>query len=107
MNKEMFDEAVEWNPVFTAEQQARVDEHRKRFIETAHASMFKKARTLLGISQVEAARRLDTSQANVSKIEKRSKGDVSQLEKLADGSDYEIVVILRSKDHKHEIVLSE
>ncbi|KXU30930.1 hypothetical protein A0J57_14005 [Sphingobium sp. 22B] len=65
------------------------------------ASMFRAMREKLGLTQVQAALRLQTSQANVSKMEKRPTADLSQIQKLA-GDDYEVVVVLRPKHHKEK-----
>lgn len=104
MNKDIFDGAVEWQPELAPEDQARAEELRQRW--SSAASLFRKARKELGLSQVEAAARLATTQANISKIEKRVSADVGQLEKLAADSDYEVLVVLRRKDGQREVVLT-
>lgn len=104
MSNDIFDTAEEWQPELSPERQARVAAHRDRF--AGAATMFRKARQELGLSQVEAALRLSTTQANISKIEKRATTEIGQLEKLAADSDYEVVVVLRRKDRAREVVLT-
>lgn len=104
MSKDIFDAAETWRPQLSPERQARIAAHRDRF--AGAATMFRAARQELGLSQVEAAARLGTTQANISKIEKRSTTEIGQLERLAADSDYEIVVVLRRKDRAREVVLT-
>lgn len=104
MSKDLFADAVDWQPELSPEREERVARHRERF--AAAANMFKRARQALGLSQVQAAERLGMTQANVSKIERRHTSDVSQLEKLAADTEYEVVVLLRSRDRQREIVLT-
>ncbi|MEA1015156.1 helix-turn-helix transcriptional regulator [Sphingosinicella sp. LY1275] len=104
MSRDIFADAVDWQPELSPERRERVARHLERF--AAAATMFKRARQELGLSQVEAAARLGTTQANVSKIEKRHTAEVGQLEKLVADTDYEVVVLLRSRSRQREIVLS-
>ena len=105
MNKELFAGAVDWQPEFTPEQSAKVARLRAQFRNAA--SMFRRVRQELGLSQVQAAVRLSTTQANVSKLEKRGADDVSLLRKLVAESDYELVVMLRGKHGQKDIVLTD
>lgn len=104
MSKDIFSDAVTWQPKLSPERQARVTAHRDRF--AGAATMFRKARQELGLSQVEAATRLGMTQANISKIEKRSTAELGQLEKLAADTEYEVVVLLRRKDRTREVALT-
>lgn len=76
------------------ERRAKVDATKASILRDA--SMFRAIRESLKLTQVEAARRLLSSQANVSKLEKRSTADLGQISKLA-GDDYDVVVVLRPK----------
>ena len=104
MSKDIFSDAVTWQPELSPERQTRVAAHRDRFANAA--TMFRQARQELGLSQVEAATRLGTTQANISKIEKRPTAEIGQLEKLAADTDYEVVVLLRRKDQTREVALT-
>lgn len=104
MSKDIFSDAVTWQPELAPKRKARVAAHHDRFASAA--TMFKKARQELGLSQVEAATRLGTSQANISKIEKRLTAEIGQLEKLAANTDFEVVVLLRRKDRTREVALT-
>ena len=90
---------TEWRSNLGADSRARVDALKAEL--AAGASLFRAMRERLGLTQVQAAMRLHTSQANVSKLEKKPTADLAQISKLA-GDDYEVVVVLRSKDHKKE-----
>lgn len=68
-------------------------------------SLFKTIREGLGLTQVQAALRLGTSQANVSKLERRSTADLGQLVKLAGESDYEILLVLRKPGEELEFAI--
>lgn len=88
---------IDWRPELSASRAARVQTLQARY-ENA-GSIFKKIRERLGLTQVEAARRLSTTQANVSKVEKRETLDLAQIRKLIGDSHYEPVLLLRSSDH--------
>jgi DNA-binding transcriptional regulator YiaG len=105
MSEDFFAGAVDWQPEFTPEQHAKVARLRDQF--RSAASMFRRIRQELGLSQVQAAVRLSTTQANISKMEKRGTDDVSLLRRLAADSDYEVVVMLRGKHGQRDIVLTD
>lgn len=88
---------IEWRPKLTAERAKRVEMLQSRY-ENA-GSIFKKIRERLGLTQVEAARRLSTTQANVSKVEKRETLDLVQIRKLISDSHLAPYLVLRSEDN--------
>lgn len=96
-------EGIEWRPRLSAERRARVERQRQRFARAG--SLFRAIRERIGLTQVEAALRLGTSQANVSKLERRPSADLAQLAKLAADSDYEVVLVLRKKEEELEFAL--
>jgi len=87
----------EWRSTLDARDRGHVDARKAELARAA--SLFRTMREELGLTQVQAASRLETSQANVSKLEKRSTTDLNQISKLA-GDEYEIVVVLRKKGAK-------
>ncbi|WP_174273636.1 helix-turn-helix domain-containing protein [Sphingomonas bacterium] len=99
MTKEIAEE-IEWRPELSAERLARVERHMERFARAG--SLFRSIRERLGLTQVEAALRLGTTQANVSKLEKRPTADLAQLSKLAANSRYKVVLVLRSETEQEK-----
>lgn len=99
---EMTGEAVEWDPRLDADRQARVASSRMRF--EAGATVFRKAREVLGLTQIEAAARMAITQAGYSKAERRAPADLEQLRRMAEGTGYEVVVSLRRGDECIEIL---
>ena len=96
--QEMVTAEIDWHPQLSAERKARVERNMGRFARAG--SLFRSIREGLGLTQVQAALRLGTSQANVSKLERRSTADIGQLAKLAGDSDYEVLLVLRKKDEE-------
>lgn len=92
-------EFSEWRSTLDAGARAKVDALKAQI--APGASMFRAMRERLGLTQVQAALRLRTTQANVSKMEKRPTADLGQIQKLA-GDEYQVVVVLRRKDHEEE-----
>lgn len=88
-----------WRSGLSAESRAEVDERKAEV--TRAISLFRQIRENLRLTQVEAASRLESTQANVSKIEKRSATDLNQIRKLV-GDDYEVALVLRKKGEQEE-----
>jgi len=97
----VFEDAVEWRPELTPEGRARVEAHAARFRKGA--LRFRALREMLGLTQVEAARRLSTTQGNISKIEERRSIDVERLQALVEGTGFEVVVLVRGHGQEMEI----
>lgn len=72
--------STEWRRELTGRDLEKYDRIKSDF--TRDANIFKQVRKALGLSQVDAARLLETTQANVSKIENRSETDFSYLGRL-------------------------
>lgn len=75
--------SIEWRPEWEGEDQQRYEEAKARMV--SQVSNFRGLRSALGLSQVEAAKQLETTQANVSKIEAKSNPTLSTIRKLVEG----------------------
>lgn len=94
---------LEWNPTFDAEGEAKVAAYQQEFVKGGE--LFRQVRDMLGMTQNQVAMLLQTTQANVSKAEKRASLDVDQLRSLAAQKEFDVVVVLRSKDKEVEFAL--
>ena len=96
MEKSKIDqETVDWRPEWEGDDLKKYKEYQDGF--RTQVAGLRELRNALGLSQVEAASRLSTSQSNVSKIEAKADPSVSTIRKLL-GDDGELKLVAFLKD---------
>lgn len=87
--------SVDWRPVWKG---ADLEEYNRLCANfRSQVASFRALRRALGLSQADAAKRLVTSQSNVSKIEAKSDLSLSSLRKLL-GDDGELRIVAHLKN---------
>ena len=94
---------VEWDPIFDAEGEANVAAYQREFAQAG--MVFRAVREMLELTQMDAAKLLHTTQANISKMEKRTSLDLNQVRTLAAGKHFKMSLILRSEEREVEIAV--
>jgi DNA-binding XRE family transcriptional regulator len=96
--KERLNVALEWRPDWSPEDWAEIERLKGEL--RRNRPIARRLRQALGLSQVEAAKVLDTTQSNVSKIEAKQDPSVSVLRRLTEskGGRLRIVAVLPNGD---------
>lgn len=94
--------SAEWRRELTGRDLERYTDIKSDFIQSAN--IFKQVRKAFGLSQVDAARLLDTTQANVSKIENRSETDFSYLGRLVNAAGGQVSFTITAPGGKKLII---
>ncbi len=94
--KQVFEDAVEWRPELTPEEQKYYDEFRAKTEPRILA--FKALRERLGLTQREMADMLMTTQSNVSKIEAKSNPNIQLLRRMVEGKGGKLKLVVEMAD---------
>lgn len=82
MAKEIPSGAGEWTPTLSEKEKQQFDQLRTQL--ASQISLVRRLRTSLGLSQLEVAQALGTTQSNVSKIEAKGDPSLSVLARLVE-----------------------